>query len=176
MYPKTVTIDDVKLKKLLSQKGELITVGRAKSEEIEQLEKELAETDAKIQEEEKKINIDDLLEREKEQTKIVEECIEKMKIIKKEIYDRMIAQVPKELHTKYDELKKKKEELETERNKIALKAQKYNDKIIPIAKELMKPFLQDQYEDYDTLQLEGDEIVATIFNHLVDWKANFKKK
>ena len=176
MYPKTVTIENNKLKDLLIKKGEFITIGRGKSEEIEDLEKEMEATDQLIQAEEKKISIDDLLEKEKVETKIVEECIERMKAIKQEIYDRLIAEVPKELHDKYDELRKKKEDLETERNKIALKAQKYNDKIIPLAKEMMKPFLQDQYDDYDTLQLQGDEIVATIFNHLVDWKANFKKK
>ena len=176
MYPKTVTIENTKLKDLLIKKGEFITIGRGKSEEIEDLEKEMEATDQLIQAEEKKISIDDLLEKEKVETKIVEECIERMKAIKQEIYDRLIAEVPKELHDKYDELRKKKEDLETERNKIALKAQKYNDKIIPLAKEMMKPFLQDQYDDYDTLQLQGDEIVATIFNHLVDWKANFKKK
>ena len=176
MYPKTVQIENDKLKQLLIKKGELITIGRAKSEEIEKLEKEMEETDALVQAEEKKVNIDDLLEKEKVETKIVEECIAKMKVIKQEIYDRMIKEVPTELHIKYDELKKKKEDLETERNKIALKAQKYNDKIIPLAKECMKPFLEDRFDDYDTLQLDGDEIVATIFNHLVDWKANFKKK
>lgn len=176
MYPKTVQIEDEKLKGLLLKKSELVNIGRGKSEEIEKLEKEMEETDQLVQAEEKKVNIDDLLEKEKVETKIVEECIDRMKVIKQEIYDRMIKEVPVELHTKYDELRKKKEELEDERNKIALKAQKYNDKIIPLAKQLMKPFLQDQYDDYDTLQLQGEEIVATIFNHLVDWKANFKKK
>ena len=176
LYPKTITIESPKLKELLQKKGELITIGRGKSEEIEKLEKEMEETDALVQTEEKKVNIDDLLEKEKVETKIVEECIAKMKLIKKEIYDRMIKEVPAELHTKYDELRKKKEELETERNKIALKAQKYNDRIIPLGKELMTPFIEDQYDDYQTLALEGDEIVATIFNHLQEWKQNFKKR
>jgi hypothetical protein len=39
----------------------------------------------------------------------------------------------------------------------------------------MKPFLLDAYEDYDSLKIEGDEIVATIFSHLQDFKKNFKK-
>jgi len=176
IYPKTITIENAKLKTLLQKKGELITLGREKSVEIEELEKQMEETDKKIQEEEKKVNIEDLLEKEKVETKIVEECIEKMKVIKQGIFDRMIKEVPAELHTKYDELKKKKEELETERNKLALKAQKYSDRIIPQAREMMKPFLTDQFDDYDSLQLQGDEIVATIFNHLNDFRTNFKKK
>lgn len=176
MYPKTIKIENAKLKTLLEKKGDLIKIGRAVSDEITELEKQMEDTDKEVQELEKKVNIDEFLEREKEQTKIVEECIEKMKLIKKEIYDKMIAEVPKELHDKYDTLRKTKEEKEEERNKIALKAQKFNDKIIPLAKDMMKPFLVDQYDDYDTLQLDGDEIVATIFNHLNDFKTNFKKK
>ncbi len=176
LYPKTITIENDKLRTLLEKKGELINIGRAKSEEIENTEKEMEEINLQLIEEEKKVNIDDLLEKEKEQTLIVEECIAKMKDVKKEIVDRMMTQVPQELHSKYDELKKKKEELETERNKIALKAQKYNDKIIPIGKEMMKPFLEDQYEDYDSLALIDGEIVATIFSHLNDFKTNFRKK
>ena len=176
IYPKIITVENPKLKTLMQKKGELITLGRAKSEEIELLEKQMEETDKKIQEEEKKVNIEDLLEKEKVETKIVEECIEKMKVIKQEIFDRMIKEVPAELHTKYDELKKKKEELEIERNKLALKAQKYSDKIIPIGKAMMKPFLTDMYEDYESLSLEGEEVVATIFSHMNDFKINFKKK
>ncbi|MCK9370988.1 hypothetical protein M0R04_13845 [Candidatus Dojkabacteria bacterium] len=176
LYPRTVTIENNKLKDLLKKKGELVKIGRDKSTEIEEVEKQMAETDTKLQEEEKKVDIKDLNDKAKAIGARVDEAIKEMQEVKKEIYDRMMAQTPPELRTKYDELKKKKDELETERNKIALKAQKYNDKIIPLAREMMKPFLQDQYEDYDTMQLEGDEIVATIFNHLQDWKNNFKKK
>lgn len=176
MYPKTITIENDKLKELLQKKGALITIGRGKSDEIQTLENQMEETDKLVQAEEKKVNIDDLLEKEKVQTKIVEECIEKMNVIKQEIFDRMIKEVPVELHTKYDELRKNKEALEEERNKLALKAQKFNDKIIPLGKKLMQPFLEDQYDDYDTLILDGEEIVATIFNHLYDFKTNFKRK
>lgn len=176
MYPKTITIENPKLKDLLTKKGALITLGRAKSVEIEEIEKEMSETDLKLQEEEGKVDIKDLDERAKVIGSKVDEAIKEMEVVKQEIFARMMEQTNPELRTKYDELKKKKEELETERNKIALKAQKFNDKIIPLGREMMKPFLQDQYEDYDTLSLDGDEIVATIFSHLHDFKANFKKK
>ena len=176
MYPKTIQISNDKLKDLVLKKGELVKKGIAVSNEIETIEKEMEEVDLKLQEEEKKVNIDDLLEKEKAIIAKVDEAIKEMNEIKKEIYDRMSKQVPPELHTKYDELTKLKEEKETERNKIAIKAQKYNDKIIPIGKEMMKPFLKDVYEDYDSLQIEDGEIVATIFSHLQDFKTNFKKK
>lgn len=171
-----VTIENDKLKQLLVKKGELIATGRAVSEQIEALEKEMDETDKKLQEEEAKVDISDLNEVQRAIGAKVDEAIKEMEVVKKEIFDRMMKHTDPSLRTTYDELRKKKEDLETERNKIALKAQKYNDKIIPIGREMMKPFLQDQYEDYDTIQLEGDEIVATIFSHLADFKANFKKK
>lgn len=176
LYPKTVIIENPKLKDLLVKKGELIKIGRAKSEEIEVVEKEMTEVDIKLQEEEAKVDISDLNDKQKAIGAKVDEAIKEMNEVKEEIFARMMAQTNPEYRTKYDELKKKKEELETERNKIALKAQKYNDKIIPLGKESMKPFIEDQYEDYDTLQLEGDEIVATIFSHLNDFKSNFKKR
>lgn len=134
------------------------------------------ETDKLIQAEEAKVDISDIDVKQRATGERVDEAIKEMNALKQEIYERMMAQTTPELRTKYDELKKKKDELETQRNKVALKAQKYNDKIIPIAREMMKPFLQDQFEDYDSLQLEGEEIVATIFSHLNDFKTNFKKK
>jgi len=176
LYPKTVNIQNLRLKELLTKKAELITLGRAKSEEIEQLEKEMEETDKQVQEEEKKVDISDLLEKEKAITAKVDDAIKEMNALKQQIYDKMIKEVSSELHTKYDELKKKKEELETERNKIALKAQKYTDRIIPLGRELMKPFLEDMYDDYESIQLIDGEIQATIFSHLQDFKNNFKKK
>lgn len=176
MYPKVITLESNKLKTLLEKKGELITVGRAKSEEIMALDKEMEETDTQLQAEEGKVDISDLNEKQKAIGAKVDEAIKEMEGVKKEIFDRMMAQTNPELRTKYDELKKKKEDLETERNKIALKAQKFNDKIIPLGRELMKPFLTDMYDDYETIYLENEEVYATIFNHLVDWKNNFKKK
>ena len=176
IYPKIIKIENDKLKQLLEKKAELIVKGRAMTDEIIILEQEMEATDKKVQEEEAKVDIADINEKQKIVGAKVDEAIKEMEVLKKEIFDRMIKQVPAELHTKYDELRKKKEELETERNKIALKAQKYNDKIIPLGKEMMKPFLEDQYEDYDTLALENGEIVATIFSHLNEFKINFKKK
>lgn len=176
MYPRTITIENKKLQDLILKKGELINKGRAISDEIEKIEKEMEETDKKVQEEEAKVDISDLNEKQKAIIAKVDEAIKEMEEIKKEIYDRMIKQVPDELHKKYDELKVTKEKLEEDRNKIALKAQKYNDKIVPLGRELMKPFLKDMYEDYDSLYVEDGEIVATIFSHLHDFKVNFKKK
>lgn len=176
MYPRTVQLNDEKLKSLLVKKGELVAIGRDKSTQIEAVEQQMEETDKALQAEEAKVDISDLNEKQKAIGAKVDEAIKEMNEVKKEIFDRMMAQTNPELRKKYDELKKKKDDLETERNKIALKAQKYNDKIIPVGRELMKPHLKDQYEDYDTLYLDNGEIYATIFSHLNDFKTNYKKK
>jgi len=176
MYPRTINLESAKLKKFITEKGVLVNKGRAVSEEIEVMEKEMEEINHKLIEEEKKVDITDILDKEKLLVSKVEEAIKEMDVFKKEIFERMTAQVPPELRNKYDEVKKNKEDKETERNKIALKAQKFNDKIIPLSRDLMKPFLQDQYEDYDSLYIEDDVIVATIFSHMSDFKTNFKKK
>ena len=175
-YPGVITIENPKLKTYLQKKAGLVDLGRTKSAKIEELEKQMEELDKKIQEEEKKVDITDFLEKEKSITAKVEEAIKEMNALKQQIYDKMIKEVSPDLHTKYDETKKEKENLETERNKIALKAQKFSDKIIPLARQMMKPFLADRFDDFDTNQLQDGEIVATIFNHLTDFKNNFKKK
>jgi len=171
-YPKKVKIEDKKLFDYMTKKGEIIKIGIEKSNRLEEIEKEQKELDIKIQEEEKKV---DISEKEKDLTTIVEDCVSKMQVIKKDIYERMKEQVDNTLIEKYESLEKERKELEEERNKIALKAQKYNDKIIPLGKKLMSEFIEDEYDDYETLKIENGEIVATIFNHLHDFKENFKK-
>lgn len=176
IYPRIIQIEHNELKDLLLKKAELINKGRAVSEEIEKLEIEMQEVDKKLQEEEAKVDISDLNEKQKAIGAKVDEAIKEMEEVKKEIFARMMEQTDPELRITYDVLKKEKEEKEEKRNKIALKAQKFNDKIIPMGKSMMKPFLEDQYEDYDSLKIENGEIVATIFSHLNDFKTNFKKR
>lgn len=173
---KTIKLENKKLLNYLIEKGNLIDTGRGLSDRIEELEKEMEVIDEAIKAEEKKVNIDDLVEKEKEISERVQKCIDDMNAVKKEIYERMDKEVDHTLHTKYEDLKATKEKKEEERNKIAIKAQKYNDKIIPLTRTLMKPFLEDEFDDYDTIKIEGGEIVATIFNHLDEYKTNFKKK
>lgn len=175
-YPKKVTIEDAKLHKLLSEKSALIIEGRAVSEQIDKLEKEMDEIDTQVRQIEKTVNIEEFHAQEQEIVAEVERATAKMQEIQKQIYAKIKEVVPEEMGKDFDEAKKKKEELEEKRNKIALKAQKYNDKIVPLGRKLMKPFLEDDFDDYDSIRLDNDVIVCTIFNHLVDFKTNFKKK
>lgn len=173
---RTIKIENKKLFNLLTEKGDLINTGREISDKVESYEKEMEELDLKVQEAEKKVDITDLTDKEKEISDRVQKCIDDMNAVKQEIYKRMSEQVDHSLHEAYEEVKKKKEQAEEIRNKIAIKIQKYNDKIIPLSRTLMKPFIEDEYEDYETIKIEDGKIVATIFSHLDDFKNNFKKK
>jgi len=175
-YPRELKLENEKLKGLIEKKGELVDKGRNKSREIEKLEKEMIEIEEKLKEEENKVNLKEFIKKEKEITKRMEKCIKDINKIKKEIYAKIKAETPQELRDEYDKTKKLKDSKEIERNKIALKAQKYNDKIIPLSRKLMKPFLEDEYEDYDTIMIKDGEMICTIFSHLEDFKINFNKK
>lgn len=174
-YPREIKLENEDLKNLILEKGKLVDEGRAKSIEIEKLENDMSEIEKQLIEEEKKVNLDEFHKKEKTITKRMEKCIADINKIKQEIYTKIKAETPQELRDKYDEIKKEKENKEEERNKIALSAQKFNDKIIPLSRELMKPLLQDEFEDYDTIMIKDNEITASIFSHLNDFKINFNK-
>ncbi len=175
-YPRTVILEDKRLASFLKEKGELIKKGIAKSEEIETIEKDMTEIDKQVRVIEKTVDITDIDERAKLITESFNAVVQQMEDIKKEISARLSAAIPPEMIKEYDDKKKKKESLENERNKIALKVQKFNDKIIPLGQRLMKPMLQDEFEDYGSLQLEEDKVVATIFSHMADFTDRFLKK
>lgn len=175
-YPRLIELEDTKLKKLLVEKSQLVEAGRAISEEIEGIEIEMDGIDKKIQELEKQVDISDIMAQEKVITERFEAIVKEMELLKNRIYERMNEQVPKENKLKYDELRKTKGELEEKRNRIALKVQKKNDKIIPISQKLMKPLLQDEYEDFDTIRIENGKVVGTIFSHLDDFKKRHLEK
>lgn len=175
-YPRLIELESDKLKNLLIEKSELVTSGRLMSQDIEIVEADLQEIDNQMKELEKTVDITEFQAEESEITKRMEACIAEMEGIQSRIKAKMIEKIPKELGDRYDELKNKKESLETGRNKIALKVQKYNDKIIPLGRKLMKPYLVDNFDDYETIMIEDGVIKATIFNHLEEFKTSYNKK
>jgi len=175
-YPKTITLESAKLNKLLVEKADLVMDGRAVSEEIEAKEIEMEDVDKEIQEVEKTVDTEDLKVKAQGITDRFNAVMTEMEDMKKETFERMKAVVGVDLPAKYEAIKKEKEELETKRNKIGLRIQKFNDKIIPIGQKLMKPFIEDIFDDYDTLRLENGEIVASIFNHLDDAEKRLREQ
>jgi len=175
-YPRTITLNNPELKNLIEEKSKLVNKGRAKSVEIEKLEAEMTEIEKNLIEEEKKVDLGEFRKKERLITKRMEKCIREIDEVKKAIYAKVKKGTPQELRDKYDEAKKQKEKMETERNKIALSAQKYSDKIIPLAREILKPSLRDRFEDYDSIRVENGEMKATIFSHLNDFEISFDAK
>lgn len=175
-YPIKVVIDSPQLKKLLVEKGNLIEMGRAKSDEIEGLERDLEDIDSKIQEFEKNVDISDLKEEAEKATKDFNDAVRKMEEIKVKIFARMNKQIAPEYKKEYEKTKSKKDALETERNKIALKVTKYNDKIIPLTRKLLQEHVTSPYEDFGSVILENGQVVGEIFSHLQEFEDRFAKK
>jgi predicted nucleic acid-binding Zn-ribbon protein len=173
---KEITLDNPKLKKLLEEKGLLINQGRSISEELESIENQMQEIDKKLVDAEAEIDITDLNAEAEYLTKEFNILKEQMDELNKQVRERLSSEVPKELTDKYDTLKKMHTELEEERNKIALKAQKYNDKIIPIVQKLLTPHLQDEFDDFGSVEVVDGVIKGQIFNHLEDFKNAFRKR
>lgn len=174
-YPREIKLENEELKNLIIEKSKLVEEGRARSVEIEKLEIEMTETEELLKAEEKKVDLKEFQKKEKAISKRMEKCIKDIDAIKLAIYAKIKAETPQELRDKYDIANKQKEEKETERNKIALAAQKYNDKIIPLSRDLIKPLLKDEYEDNDSIMVKDGELVVSIFSHLDDFKTNFNR-
>lgn len=173
---KTIELNNDKLKDLLEKKGVLITQGRSISDEIESLEAQMKAVDEELVEAEKLIDITDLNVDAEHLTKEFNMLKEQMDELNKKVRERLASQVPKELIDKYDTMKKKKDDLETERNKVAIKAQKYNDKLIPLTRKLLEPFLEDEFDDFGSVSVEDGIIKGVVFNHVEDFKDAYRKK
>lgn len=175
-YPRKVTLVHLKLKELLEKKQELILAGREVSVEIEDLEAEMDKVDKEIQELEKTVDLSDLKSKSDEITEKFNRVLEEMELVKTVTYERIKAKIPGDIITKYENLKTLKSEKEKERNKVALRAQKIKDKIIPLGQKLLKPSLTEEYDDCNGVELENGELVGTIFNHMDDFRKRYAEK
>lgn len=175
-YPRTVILEDGKLKTLLQEKTDLVISGRELSQQIENCENDMQAVDKEIQEHESRVDVSDIHQKMNEVTEAMRAVTLQMAGLKKELHERLRAQVPVTFYEQYEALEVKKKKLEEERNKVALKVQKKNDKIIPLSRKLMSPHIQDEFEDYDSIRLEGGQIIATIFSHMQSFIDHFRKK
>lgn len=174
-YPRQIVLQNPKLKKLLEEKAEFITLGREKSAEIDELDIQMEAIDKDIQAIEKSVDLTDLKAEAEEINKEMEAAMAKADALNKKTFERMKEKTVEKVK-EYEELKKKKEKVETERNKFALKANQKTDKIIPLGQKLMKEHIEDEFEDYDTIRLENGEIVCTLFSHLADFQRMYRAK
>ena len=175
-YPRTVFLEDPKLKRLLEERESMILDGRKLSADIDEKEREMDEVNQELLTVEATVDVDDLRQEAEKLTVQFNSVMSAMEDNQKKVRERLHQIVPQELKNKYDNKKKEKEDLENKRNKIALRVQKWNDRIIPLGQKVMSAFIQNEYEDYDTLRIENGQVVATIFNHFEDWKKIFFSK
>lgn len=175
-YPRTVILESDTLKALIQEKTDLVLEGREKTSQIELIENDMKAVDKEIQSIERSVDTSDIDAKAKEITDAMNAILEQSKQVKEELRERLKAAVPEMLIKQYEDCEQKKEKLEEERRKLALKVQKKNDKIIPLGRKLMQPFLQNEYEDFDTLRLEDGKVIGTIFSHLETFKEHHAKK
>jgi seryl-tRNA synthetase len=73
------------------------------------------------------------------------------------------------------ELSKQIESMEQERNKLALQIQKIKDKLTPFTKSIKKEHL-GKYEDIESIDIDGDNIVIKPFDYIEEYKKVLDEK
>ena len=170
-------IKNKRIHDLIVLKDELVTGGRKITGEMELLEKKVRVCEEKEKKITGKCEPDATLKAEGDALAILfQETLDRLEVIGKEIEKKKLEAIPKELLDEHKGYLKEIEQLERDRNKIALKVQKIKDKIIPFIQKEVKPLLEE-YDDIETAKSKGDdEILITTFNHLRDWKSKFKSR
>jgi hypothetical protein len=170
-----IELNNPKLYKLIQEKDALVKSGRKISSELETVQFKID----KLVDKEKiitgKHDNKDLMTQGEIIRLELERTMKKYDDIAEKIRLDKLAQIPKTIEEEHKALMKKRSDLEAERNKIALKIQKYKDKIVPTLKKSIKPFLKE-YDDTETVEIKDGKILVKTFNYLEDFKSKFKKR
>lgn len=162
-----------KLKDLLTLKEQLVIKGRAVSQDLEEIEKEIETLNNDEKEITSKVEPKELIEKGEKINAQIQELIKELEAVSKEIQEIKIKAIPQEMYDRHYELRDLREKTERERNKIALKVQKIKDKAVPIIQKMVKPYLKE-FEDIEKADIVGDEIVVTLFNRIDEYKKLLK--
>ena len=161
--------------KLIEEKNALVKGGRKISSELETVDFKIK----KFQDKEKvitgKTEPKDLMTKGEIIRLELERAMENFNKIAAEIQEAKLQAIPADMKADHLALMKKRDELETERNKVALKIQKIKDKLIPILKKEIKPFLKE-YDDTESVEIKNGKIMVETFNYLENFKKQFKSK
>ncbi len=172
-----ITLDNKKIFGYLKDKEDLVTEGRKVTAELEKVEHKIKVLESREKVITAKVKVDPKIE--EAGNLLVKEMDEKMKELQK-LGDRVeqikLEAIPDEIKKAHHELLAEREKLERDRNKIALKVQKIKDRVIPLIQKETKPLLAKEYDDIETAKIKDDKIIVTTFNHLDEWKRNFRKK
>jgi len=170
-----IILKNKKIVSYLTEKEQLVNEGRRISKEIVKIEKEIASLDKKEKKITEKVNPAELIEQGEKLKAEINVKIGELQKISDQIGDAKIKAIPEKMVKRHYALRGDKEQLERERNKLALKVQKIKDRVIPLIKKEVTPLLQE-YEDIEKVDVKKGEAVVTLFNHLEEFKRNFKKK
>jgi len=169
-----ITLDNKKLHDLITLKDQVVGEGRAMSREIEEIERKILKFEKKEQViTAKVVPPKELTDKGEEIVKEVTKLNVELTKLANQINESKLAAIPEDMKTEHLALMKKREELERQRNKIALKVQKIKDKIIPLVQKEVKPLL-NPYDDIETARTKDGKVVIETFNHIEEFKKKFK--
>lgn len=170
-----IILKNKKIIEYLLQKEELVKNGRKISKDIEKIQKEIERLDKEERKITDKVLPKDLIDEGEKLKAEINAKIEVLGEISKKIGDAKLSAIPETMVKKHYKLRDDKEQLERERNKIALKIQKVKDRLIPLVKKEVAPQLQE-FEDIEKVEIKKGEAVVSVFNHVEEFKKTFKKK
>lgn len=169
-----IRIKDAKLVAMLKEKEQMVNEGREVSKRVEEIDTELETLKEKEKEYTGALVPAELIARGNVLKDEINAKVEELQKVANEVNDLKLANIPVEVKDRHAELAKEKEGLEKQLNKIGLKIEKFKSRYIPKIQKIARPQLKDEFDDLETANLDGDEIVVTTFSHLDLWKDRFR--
>jgi hypothetical protein len=170
-----ITIGDKKVRDYLTAKDECVIEGRKLSAKIEIIDLKLEKNKDKQRKYTAECTPKTLIAEGNVLSRRIEKDLTHLEEIQREVHKLKVQNIPEAVGTEYEDLKKQKEDLEIERNKAAIKTQKLKDRLVPIVKRHIRPQL-GEFEDMETVELNGDVIEVKVFDHVEDFKTKFAEK
>jgi seryl-tRNA synthetase len=167
-------ITNPKIVKLLTDKDELVKLGRETSKKLEKLEYKIKILEDKEKAITAKVEPTELGDKAEALKKEINDKIKEFEKIASDIVKEKLNAIPKDIEEKHKALLKEKEQVERDRNKIALKVQKIKDKVVPMIKKEVEPTLKE-FEDLESANIKNGVVDVRVFSHLEEFKAQYKK-
>lgn len=172
-----IIVEDAQMVQWLLDKDALVKDGRKISVEIEEIQKRIDQLTEQEKEITAKVVPQKLIDEGNALRDKINEDIKKLEQIGNAIRDEKMKAIPKDMEKEHLDLTSKREKLEQERNKVALKVQKIKDRLIPKLQKKMLKHL-GEFEDLLSAELTKDKtkLVVKKFSHLAEWKRAYKAR
>ncbi len=170
-----ITLENPKVVALLRDKEVIVNEARGCSKELEKLEKQIAKHDDKERAITASVNPTALIEQGNAIQQELEAKLKELEQIGNQIMETKLAAIPKAMLAKHKKLRDTKKTLEEQRSKLAIKAQKIKDKVVPILKKELAGKLAE-FEDIEGAKVVGDKVQIETFNMLTEFEAKLRAK